>query len=164
VIKEVLLGSEMIVVWALLVGGVLLILLERFHTESEEVEGLRSIRYRDAVAVGLFQALAIIPGVSRSGATIAGGLLLGMRRAVIVEFSFLLAVPTMLAATGYDILKTYDTLNIDDLTILLVGSLASFVVALLAVRFLIRFVKRSTFTPFGVYRILLALVFILFVL
>lgn len=165
VIKGFLLGSEMTVVIALLIGGILLVAFEYFHTErSDGIDSLRAITYRQALTIGLFQSVAVIPGVSRSAATIVGGLLLGLRRATIVEFSFLLAVPTMLAATGYDLLKTYDTFDASNISMLAVGAATAFVVALFAIRFLLGFVKRRTFTPFGIYRIVLALVFLLFVL
>lgn len=165
VIKGHLLNNELVVAVSLLVGGIALIAFERFHTEKPDgADSPAAIRYRDAVAIGLFQSVAVVPGVSRSAATIVGGLLLGIRRVAIVEFSFLLAVPTMLAATGYDILKTYETFEAGNVTLLLVGAGAAFIVALLAVRFLISFVKRYSFTPFGVYRIILALVFLIFVL
>lgn len=164
-IKDYLLNNEIIVVFALLIGGALLILLERFHTERKDgSDDVRSIRYRDAIAIGLFQSIAIIPGVSRSAATIAGGLLLGIRRVAIVEFSFLLAVPTMLAATGYDILKSYGSFEAGDIDLFLIGGATAFIVALFALRTFIRFIKHYTFMPFGVYRIVLALVFLIFVL
>lgn len=164
-IKGFLLNNQMVVVWALLIGGVALIIFERFHTErADGMDAPRDIRYRDAILIGLFQSLAVVPGVSRSAATIVGGLMLGIRRVAIVEFSFLLAVPTMLAATGYDILKTYDTFEAGNISLLLAGAITAFIVALIAVRFLIAFVKRYSFTPFGVYRILLALIFLVFVL
>lgn len=164
-IKDVLLNNELVVVIALLVGGVLLILFDRFHTEQEDgCTNVRDIRYREALAIGLFQSLAVVPGVSRSAATIAGGLLLGIRRVVIVEFSFLLAVPTMLAATGYDLLKTYRTFEAGNVDLLLLGTVTAFIVALFVLRIFLRFIKRYTFTPFGVYRIVLALVFLIFVL
>jgi undecaprenyl-diphosphatase len=183
VIKGYLLNNELVVIISLLVGGIVIIAFEHFHKEKSAGEGtavitdtgtegastsspdsLASIRYRDAVAIGLFQSIAVIPGVSRSAATIIGGMLLGIRRAAIVEFSFLLAVPTMLAATGYDLLKTYDTFEAGNITLLLTGAATAFAVAFIAIRFLIAFVKRYSFTPFGVYRIVLALVFLAFVL
>lgn len=165
VIKGFLLGNEMIVVIALLVGGILLIVFEYLHTErTDGTDTLSAISYPQAFVIGLFQSIAIVPGVSRSGATILGGLLLGMRRAAIVEFSFLLAVPTMLAATGYDLLKTYSTFETGNIGTMLIGAAAAFVVALLALRFFLAFVKTRTFIPFGVYRILLALAFLAFVL
>jgi undecaprenyl-diphosphatase len=165
VIKGYLLNNELVVVFALLIGGIVLIAFERFHGERPDgTDSLRAIRYRDAFLVGLFQSIAVIPGVSRSAATIAGGLLLGIRRVAIVEFSFLLAVPTMLAATGYDILKSYETFDTSNLGIMLVGAGTAFIVALIALRFLLKFVKSYTFVPFGIYRIVLALLFLLFVL
>ncbi|HEY0010638.1 MAG TPA: undecaprenyl-diphosphatase UppP [Candidatus Paceibacterota bacterium] len=165
VIKGYLLDNELVVVGALLLGGVLLIVFELMHKEDEAgTASLRDIRYRDAVAVGLCQSLAVVPGVSRSAATIMGGLMLGIRRVAIVEFSFLLAVPTMLAATGYDLLKTYDTFEAGNLGVIFAGALTAFVVALVAIRFLLAFVKKSTFIPFGIYRIALASLFLLFIL
>src|SRR5690606_57340 len=152
VIKEFLLTSELTVVIALLVGGIFLIALEYFHEENVGAsESLHAISYKQSFLIGLFQSLAMIPGVSRSGATIAGGLLLGLRRVAIVEFSFLLAVPTMLAATGYDLLKTYDTLDTGSIGIMAIGAGTAFIVALIALRFLLAFVKTRSFTPFGVY-------------
>lgn len=164
-IKAYLIGNSYIVVGALFLGGIALIVFEYFHKEPEgEAEDIRTIPYRTTLIVGLFQSIAMIPGVSRSAATIVGGLLAGMKRATIVEFSFLLAVPTMAAATGYDILKSYDTFTTDNLGLLAVGFGTSFIVALIAMKFLIGFVKRYSFVPFGIYRILLAVVFFLFVL
>jgi undecaprenyl-diphosphatase len=96
----------------------------------------------------------MIPGVSRSGATIVGGLLLGLQRKTIVEFSFLLAVPTMLAATGFDLLKNYSAFSSAEFGSLAVGFIAAFAVALFAIRFLLSFIRQHSFVPFGVYRIL----------
>lgn len=164
-IKAYLIGNPYVVVAALAIGGVALIVFEHFHKEPEgEADDIRTIPYRTTLIVGLFQSIAMIPGVSRSAATIVGGLLAGMKRATIVEFSFLLAVPTMAAATGYDILKSYQSFTTDSLGLLAVGFGTSFIVALIAMKFLIGFVKRYTFVPFGIYRILLAAVFFFFVL
>lgn len=164
-VKEVLLASPMVVVWALALGGVALIAFEYFHKEDAEApENPRAITYRQALLVGAFQSIAIVPGVSRSAATIVGGLLSGMRRVAIVEFSFLLAVPTMLAATGYDLLKSYDTFAFDQVGLLALGFVTAFLVALLTMRTLIALVRRHSFVPFGIYRILLALVFYFVVL
>ena len=164
-IKDVLIGNSTVVVWALLLGGIALIVFELFHKEPEgEAADVRTIPYRQTLLVGLFQSIAMIPGVSRSAATIVGGLLMGMKRATIVEFSFLLAVPTMLAATGYDVLKTYDSISLDNWGLLLAGFATSLVVALLSMKLLIGFVKRHTFIPFGIYRIVLALLFLFMVL
>lgn len=164
-IKDMLIGNSTVVVWALLLGGIALIVFELFHKEPEgEAADVRTIPYTQTLLVGLFQSIAMIPGVSRSAATIVGGLLMGMKRATIVEFSFLLAVPTMLAATGYDVLKTYDSISLDNWGLLLAGFATSLVVALLSMKLLIGFVKRHTFIPFGIYRIVLALLFLFVVL
>jgi len=164
-IKDYLIGNTYIVVGALFVGGIALIAFELLHKESEdEATEIRDLPYKQVALVGLFQSVAMIPGVSRSAATIVGGLLMGMRRATIVEFSFLLAVPTMAAATGYDILKSFDTFPTDGFGLLAVGFVTSLIVALLSMRLLISFVKKHTFIPFGIYRIVLAVLFFLLVL
>ena len=109
--------------------------------------------------MGLAQSLAIIPGVSRSGATIIGGLLMGINRQAIVEFSFLLAVPTMAAATGYDLYKSADSFTFGEFHILAIGFVISFVVAMASIVWLLKFIKTHTFIWFGVYRIVVAMLF-----
>ncbi|KND50436.1 MAG: undecaprenyl-diphosphatase [Parcubacteria bacterium C7867-007] len=166
-IKDVLLKSELTVVIALFVGGILLIIFELLHKEPvqpTETDSFATIPYRKAFLVGLFQSIAVIPGVSRSAATIMGGLLLGIRRTAIVEFSFLLAVPTMGAATSYDLLKNYESFVDADIGVLAIGMVTAFITALLVLRLFLSFIKRYTFIPFGVYRIVLAGVFFFLVL
>lgn len=164
-VKHHLLGNEMVVVIALLVGGVVLIVFEFLHKERENApEGIESITYRQAFLIGIAQSVAMIPGVSRSAATILGGLVLGIRRTTIVEFSFLLAVPTMGAAVALDVLKSYQSFTTEGLGAIAVGFVTAFFVALVAVRFLLKFIKRSTFIPFGIYRIIIAALFFLLVL
>ncbi len=163
-IKQYLLGSTAVVLWALLIGGVVIILFERWYSKKNpqmQDVAVEDISYRHAVYIGLFQAIAVIPGVSRAGATILGGLSLGIGRKTIVEFSFLLAVPTMLAATALDILKTSSSITSHDWLLLLVGGVVSFVCALFAVKWLLGYIKRHTFTAFGIYRIIVALIFLL---
>ncbi|MFA6413172.1 MAG: undecaprenyl-diphosphate phosphatase [Syntrophales bacterium] len=126
-IKQFLLGSSSIVLWSLFLGGVLLIAFELWHQEKEDaVADVSDISFRQAMIFGCFQSIAMIPGVSRSAATIVGGLLLGLKRKVIVEFSFLLAVPTMLAATAYDLLKSGSQFSLDQAQFLAVGFITSF--------------------------------------
>lgn len=157
--------SSLVVVAALFIGGLVLILFELFRKTTEESgTTLSAMTYRTAFFVGLFQTLSVIPGVSRAGATILGGLVLGMRRRAIVEFSFLLAVPTMVAATTLDIWKHGAAFSSADFTLLSVGMVTSFLVALAAVKFLIRYVESHTFIAFGIYRMVLAALFFLFVL
>lgn len=161
-VKTYLLGNTQVVLWALLLGGIFLILFEYWHREP--VEGtsvsdeamLSQLSIGECLLIGTFQAFAMIPGVSRSAATVVGGLLVGIRRTAIVEFSFLLAIPTMLAAASLDIFKNYQTLLNVPLAPLGVGFLVSFVVALISIQWLLRYVRHHTFTGFGVYRIIVA--------
>jgi len=164
-VKGYLLGNEYVVVAALFIGGVILIVFEYLHKESSsETFGVSDITHKQAFLIGLFQSIALIPGVSRSAATIMGGLLLGLRRVAIVEFSFLLAVPTMTAAVVYDIYKSPSVFTTALMPILSTGFIVSFLVAMLSITFLLQFIKKHTFVPFGVYRIILAGVFFLLIL
>jgi undecaprenyl-diphosphatase len=161
-IKGYLLGSEAVVLWALLLGGVILVAFEWWYREKPDAaDEIREISYKNALIIGLFQSIAMIPGVSRSASTIVGGLLLGLKRKTIVEFTFLLAVPTMLAATGYDLIRSGSQFSPGELQYLLAGFVTAFVVALLSIKFLLRFIKTHTFMPFGIYRILMVLCWVL---
>ena len=153
-------NSPQVVLWSLFIGGIFLIIFEWLYREKKTaVEDLGKIPYRKAFFIGIFQSLAMIPGVSRAAATIVGGLLLGVSRKTIVEFSFLLAVPTMLAATALDLLKSAGEFSLNQMEFLLVGFIASFIVAILSIKFLLHFIKNHTFIWFGVYRIAVALLF-----
>lgn len=164
-VKTYLLGNDAVVVWSLALGGLALIVFEWWQKGREQPEGtVVQITYRQAFFVGLFQSIAIIPGVSRSAASIVGGLALGIPRAAIVEFSFLLAVPTMLAATGLDLVKNAGAFASADFMLLAVGFIVSFIVALASIRFLLAYIRRYSFIPFGVYRILAALAFFFLIL
>lgn len=159
-IKTYLLGNEAVVLWALGLGGVVLVVFELLHKEkTTATQEITTISYKQSALIGLFQALAIVPGVSRSAATIVGGLMMGLKRTTIVEFSFLLAVPTMLAATGLDLYKNASSFSGSDTLSLAIGFITAFVVALGAITFLLRFVRTHTFIPFGIYRIIAALAF-----
>ncbi len=165
ILKTYLLGNELVVLAALFLGGVVLIAFERLSGAREDTPASTQdtpLTYRQAILIGFAQAVAIIPGVSRSGATIVGGLALGIKRTTIVEFSFLLAVPTMLAATGLDLLKTSAAFSGHEWLMLAIGFIVSFIVALPVVRWLLSYVRTHSFTSFGIYRILLSLVFALF--
>lgn len=160
VIKAFFLDSSAIVLWALFLGGIAIILFEIFHGEKQDsLDDLAAISYRQAVIIGCFQSVAIIPGVSRAAATIIGGLTMGLKRRTIVEFSFLLAIPTMCAATVLDLVKSAGVFKPSQFLVLAVGFSVSFLVALAAIRFLLVFIKRNNFIPFGIYRILIAIVF-----
>ncbi len=157
--------SSLVVVVSLFVGGVILVLFEWWRgNRVDEGSSIETMSYKTAFFVGLFQTLSVVPGVSRAGATLLGGMILGMKRQAIVEFSFLLAVPTMIAATALDIWKSGSLFSSADVPFLAVGFVTAFVVAVLAVKFLLRYVETHTFMVFGVYRIVVAVFFFLFVL
>ena len=160
VIKTFFLSSDSVVLWALFLGGIALILFEIFHGEKQgSSDELASISYPQALIIGLFQSIAVIPGVSRAAATIVGGLAVGLKRKTIVEFSFLLAIPTLCAATALDLAKSAGGFKTSQFLVLGAGFIVSLLVALLAIRFLLIFIKKHTFIPFGIYRILIAVVF-----
>jgi undecaprenyl-diphosphatase len=160
-IKSFLLGNTAITLWALLIGGILLIILELVYKEKEHhVANVESISLKNAFIIGVFQSLAVIPGVSRSAATIIGALFLGTKRKAAVEFSFLLAVPTMIAASGLDIAKSNIlSYSQSEFVALAIGFFGSFIVAILAIKFFLNFIKNHTFIPFGIYRIIVAILF-----
>ncbi|MBI5466046.1 MAG: undecaprenyl-diphosphate phosphatase [Candidatus Kerfeldbacteria bacterium] len=159
-VKQYLLGSNAVVLWAMLLGGLALIIFELVHQEPEaRPDELARLPYGTALVIGLCQSLAIVPGVSRAAATIVGGLSLGLSRRAAVEFSFLLAVPTMLAATGLDLFKNASSFSSSQFGVLSAGFIVSFVVALMSIKFLLGFIKQHTFIPFGLYRILAAVSF-----
>ncbi len=159
-IKGYLLGNMTVVLWTLLIGGIALIAFERWNQPSDVEVDFAEITYKKAFLIGLFQSVAIIPGVSRSAATIVGGSLIGISKRTIVEFSFMLAVPTMLAASGLELLKNHSALS-NHFGALGIGFVVSFVTAILAIKSFLAFLKRRDFTAFGWYRIVLAIVFYL---
>jgi undecaprenyl-diphosphatase len=184
IVKNYLMESLPLIAGALLVGGLAIIILEKYYSKkiiapqpanSDQVsvqpaiseptpaEDVSMITYRQALGIGACQSLAIIPGVSRSAATILGGLGLGISRQSIVEFSFLLAIPTMAAATALDLYESQTLLSglsQSDLTFWLIGFLVAFVTAVIGIKFFIKFIQKNDFRVFGWYRIILALIVI----
>lgn len=160
-IKQYLLGNSSVVLWSLALGGIALIALELFLKQktinNKRGYSLSSIGYKRAFFIGIIQSISVVPGVSRAAATIFGGMLMGMDRKTAVEFSFLLAIPTMLAATGLDLVKTSFNFNANEWTSLCVGFITSFVIALFAIKWLLSYVKKYSFIPFGIYRIAVAI-------
>lgn len=150
-IKAVLF-SPLVVSIALIVGGVILIVIERYIREPRVFE-VEEFSVSLALKIGCFQVLSMIPGVSRAGATIVGALLLRVERRTAAEFSFFLAIPTMLGATALDLYKSYDLLTMNDAGVIAIGSVAAFFSALLVVRTFVGFVGRHGFAPFGWYRV-----------
>jgi len=143
----------------LLVGGLIILWVEN-RRKTYDI-GLMTMTYKLAFAIGLIQCLAMIPGVSRSGATIIGAMLLGLSRLAAAEFSFFLAIPTMFAATGYSLLKNADLISGGQWGVLSVGFGVAFVTAFLVVSFLMKFISTHSFKFFGYYRIILALLILL---
>lgn len=165
VIKDFLLGNTMVTLWALFLGGIVLILLEKIYKEKEHHAGkIEDLTFKQSFLIGLAQSLSIIPGVSRAGASIMGALFLGAKRNVAVEFSFLLAIPTMFGATGLDLIKTNFSFSGEELGLLAVGFIGSFIVALLVVKWFLKFIQTNNFIVFGIYRIALTILFWLVVM
>lgn len=159
-IKEVLLGNLYVTLSALFIGGIVLIILEKMYKEKKyHVESLGNISLKQAFLIGVCQSVSMIPGVSRAAATIIGGMFLGLKRETATGFSFLLAIPTMTAATGFDLLKADLDFSSQEFLILGVGFIGSFITALLVVKFLTSYVKTHTFIPFGIYRIIMSIAF-----
>jgi undecaprenyl-diphosphatase len=161
---KVYLFSPVPVALAFVIGGLIILWVERRHRRAygeRDLEGVRQARietvdemtWLDALKVGLVQCAALIPGTSRSGATIIGGMLFGLSRKAATEFSFYLAIPTLVGAGAYSVWKVRDTLSSDDLPVFAVGTLFSFVSALLCIRWLIRYISTHDFTIFAWYRI-----------
>lgn len=185
VVKKYLLGNVYVVVGSLFVGGIIILLFEKKYGAANEAhEAARinagagasaaaasaitaaesltehSVSIKQALYIGLFQAIAIVPGVSRSAATIIGGQILGLSRKVIVEFSFLLAIPVMCAATALDIYKEHSAFSGDQFSLLAVGFVVAFVVALISIKTFLSYIQKHSFAAFGIYRIVLAIVFL----
>lgn len=147
---------------ALVVYGVAFILIERLRKNKEyRIDSVYDISYRDALIIGAYQTLSLIPGTSRSGSTILGGMLTGVSRTASAEFSFFMAIPVMLGASGLKVLKFlaggYTATSLE-ICLLLIGILVSFVVSLVVIEFLMSFVKKHSFSAFGIYRIVLGAV------
>jgi len=161
-IRQYLLGNPLIVVVTLFIGGIILILIGKYLKPKESK--ISDLTIPQALSIGLFQTISMIPGVSRSGATIIGGLLVGLSRKEAVEFSFLLAVPTMAAATGYDLIKSSLSFSLWEIQLLSIGFLGAFVTAFIAVKSFVSFIQKHSFSGFGVYRIILALIYWFFII
>ncbi len=160
-VKGYLLGNLAVTLWALLIGGVALIIVEQYLGNRKAAEKeIEQMSLKQAAIIGVCQSLAIVPGVSRAAATIIGARLLGLSRVAAVEFSFLLAVPTMLAATGLDVIKSGWHFTSHEWLLLGIGFVAAYVSAFFAVKYFVKFVQTHDFTGFGLYRIFIAVVFL----
>lgn len=164
-IKDYLMESLPLIALALIIGGVVLIILENKFKRDKLKENktkdlsieddLLTISYKQSFLIGLFQSLAIVPGVSRSAATIMGGLSLKISRKNIVEFSFLLALPTMLGATLLDLYKSPPAISQSELFVWFIGFFVSFITAIFGIKFFLKFIQKNNFIPFAWYRIII---------
>jgi undecaprenyl-diphosphatase len=157
-----MLESVMIVAIALLFGGILLIFVDRWFERPENED--TKLTYKKALIIGFFQIISVIPGVSRSAATIVGGMSQKLSRKAAAEFSFFLAVPTMFAASALKLVGNYQLISAENINLLLVGNLVSFIVAIIAIKSFIAFLTRYGFKWFGYYRIAVGLVIIILLL
>lgn len=157
---EVHFGNALTISIMLIVYGIAFILVES-KKRKPKINSIAAIDYKLALAIGCFQALSMIPGTSRSGATIIGALLLGVSRTVAAEFTFYLAIPTMLGASLLKLVKFGFDFSLNETLSLLIGMAVAFVVSLFSIRFLMNFVKKNDFKPFGYYRILLGIIVII---
>jgi undecaprenyl-diphosphatase len=151
-IKQVLFASPMLIAVNLIIGGIIILVVEKIP-KKVVVTDAEAVPFKTALGIGLCQCVAMIPGVSRSGATIIGALFLGVERKAAAEFSFFLSIPTMLAATVYDVYKNHAALNGQDMGLIAIGFAMAFVAALLVVRACVAFISNHGFAPFAWYRI-----------
>ena len=164
IIKQYLF-NPFIVSFSLIVGGVVLILLDTWSEQRQaEYQDIEDISYRGALKIGAIQCVSMIPGVSRAAATIFGGIFAGFDRKQAAEFSFLLAIPTMFAASAKDLWESKDLITSENLLFLLIGSVVAFMVAAIAVKAFVAFLTRYGFKYFGYYRILLGILFLAYAL
>jgi len=153
---DALLESVYVVAFMLIIGGVVLIFIDRWFKGNEDIPD-REISYLEAFKIGMFQVIAMIPGVSRSASTIIGGMTQKFSKRQAAEFSFFLAVPTMFAATAYKLLKGYEAINSSNISILIFGNVVGFLVALVAIKSFISYLTKHGFAIFGYYRIIVGI-------
>ncbi|WP_346349863.1 undecaprenyl-diphosphate phosphatase [Lactococcus petauri] len=158
-------GTPLTIAIMLIVYGVAFIVIERWNkTRVPKINTMKEITYQTALIIGMFQVLSMIPGTSRSGATIVGALLIGVSRVVAAEFTFFLAVPTMLGASAFKLLKFGLHFSLSEVIALIVGMVVAYVVSIFVIKFLMSYIKRRDFQIFGWYRIALGIIVILFIL
>jgi undecaprenyl-diphosphatase len=153
-----------IVAASLVIGGIILILIDKKITDRQaEADVIDNMKYKNAFFIGLFQSISMIPGVSRAAATIVGGVFNGLNKKQAVEFSFLLAVPTMFVATGYDLIKTSVVFSRHEILLLGIGLIVAFITAWFAVKVFVKIVQNYGFKYFGYYRIIIGILFLILI-
>jgi undecaprenyl-diphosphatase len=152
-----------IVAWMFIIGGIVFLIVEKFYDESKKhISDVENVSFKQAFYIGLAQVFALIPGTSRAGASIIGAMLVGFNRKASAEFSFLLAVPVMIATTFYDVYKNYEEiLQGGNFLNLAVGFIVSFFIALIVIKIFLRFLEKFTFVAFGIYRILFGILLLI---
>lgn len=158
-IKTYLIGNDKVVVLSLIIGGIFLLFADKVCERFCYIGDARNLSFKRAFLIGIFQSIAMIPGVSRSASTIIGGMLVGLHRKASAEFSFLLAIPTIIIATSYDVYKSHSTFTHSEWHLLLIGFLSAFFTALLTVKVFLKFISKHSFFPFGIYRIVLGFLY-----
>jgi undecaprenyl-diphosphatase len=162
-IIEKKLFNPWVVAIALLVGGLIIIFIEKINHQPK-ITSINNLSFKTAFFIGSVQCLSMIPGTSRSAATIIGAMIFGASRVVATEFSFFLAIPTMIAASAYSLLKYHALLSVSQIFVLSIGFIVSFVVALVIIKFFINYVQKNNFKIFGYYRIILGIIIIVYFL
>lgn len=155
-----LLDSTTTVIITMFLGGVIFLFIDNYF-KNPTIDSEEKISFQKAFLIGLWQVIAMIPGVSRSAASIIGGMQQRLTRKLAAEFSFYLAVPTMIAATGYKLIKGYETFSTEHIKLLAIGNVVAFIVALLAIKFFIGYLQKHGFRIFGYYRIILSIILLL---
>ncbi len=157
-IEEIFFGNTNIIAFTLIFYGIIYLFSPKLEKRGQRVLSLKDVSYKDAVIVGLFQCLAMIPGTSRSGSTILGGLFIGLEKTVIAEFTFFLAIPTMMGATLLKVLKIGVGFSTFEWSMILCGSILSFLVSLVVIKWLMGYIKKKSFRVFGIYRIIFGII------
>ena len=154
--------SVEIVAWMFIIGGIIFLIVEHFYKEQpHHISDVEETSYKQALWIGFAQLFSFIPGTSRAGATIIGGMLVGLDRKGSSDFSFLLAIPVMSAVAGYDVLKHYDAFIGVNWLAFAIGFVVAFVVAYITVKVFLRFIQKFSFVPFGIYRIVFGIVLLM---
>ena len=152
------------VAYMFIIGGIIFIIVEYFHKDEEKSsQDIEEVTWKQAMSIGFAQVLSLVPGTSRAGSTIIGGMLSGVSRKASTEFSFLLAIPVMMAVSGYDLLKHYKDFMGADLTAFSIGFVVAFVVAYVTIKMFIVFLQRFTFVAFGIYRIIFGVILLMII-
>ncbi|GAB6045915.1 undecaprenyl-diphosphatase UppP [Caminibacter profundus] len=153
------------VAWMFIIGGIIFFIVEKLYDKDKEkkVNEVEKVSFKEALIIGFFQVFALIPGTSRSGATIIGGMLTNLSRKTAADFSFLLAIPTMFAASGYEFITNISSFKDQNMLVLSVGFIISFISCYIAVKWFLKFVKKYTLIPFGIYRIIVGILLLILI-